>query len=468
MGNTNLADKPKKNLVGGFEKLAYCNFFVGQNMVFMVITNFITIYFANTLGIDMKITGLILLLARIWDALVDPVLASVIEKSHFKLGKFKPWVRLASVTVPLFTWLCFGFQDYLLDQTMGFRIAFVTIIYVLWGTIYAASDAPAYAMATAITPVQEERNFLLSYNTLFGLVGILVAMIGFPLINAAFGTKIDENTINYNWTASVGIFMLIAMVFMLFIFVCKERVSHEGQKVPTTAEIFKAVIHNKYLLLVVIVMLVANGLNFVQGLAAFLAKDIYGDPNSVMLIMVAQMLPMIVVAPLTPMLIKKFGKIKLMNFSFISIAVFSVLIALFARSNIGIYAILSVIKGLLSGPFMIAFSILFADCVEYYAYKTGERHEAITFAARTFVSKLISAFSGGLGVIIIGFFGYKSATADEVVVQSATALNGLWWVTNLGPAIGAIIAFIIFSKFYDLSEEKVKMMIEANVKSAKA
>ncbi len=103
--------------------------------------------------------------------------------------------------------------------------------------------------------------------------------------------------------------------------------------------------------------------------------------------------------------------------------------------------------------------IFTADCVEYGHYKTGIRKEGITFSVQTFSTKLGSAVSAALSLWIIGAYGYDGTIDPDIATQSAETLNGIWITTSLIPISGLIIAFIIFTLFYDLTEAKVAEMV---------
>ncbi|OCT15985.1 hypothetical protein A8709_10215 [Paenibacillus pectinilyticus] len=441
-----------------FERISYDMFFTGQNIIYMVLSTFLGVYYTGNLGIPATAVAAILLVARIWDAFMDPLLATVIEKSNFKIGKFRPWVLMAAFTVPLFMLLCFSFNDFLIGQSLVVRIIYASVTYFIWGTLYAAADAPAYALSTAMTPVPEERNLLLSYNKLTGLIGVIIGMVLFPTI---------LNATDNNYFISVLVMSVIAFLTMIMIRFTKERVKQEGRKQPAVSEIFKSIAGNKYLVLIVLIGIIANGTNFAMTLTPFVALDIYGDSTKVTAMLGLGIIPMLLIAPLSPLLIRKFGKKNLAVFSFAATAIFSILIYFFAKDNYMLYLLLSLIRGLLSAPFIIVSALFFTDCIEFDDYTNGKRFEAVTFAAQTFMSKLVGAISGGVGMWIIGVAGYKAAVAGETVTQTPSALNALWAAMNIGPAVGSVIAIIIMLKFYDLSEDKVQMMIESNLQKTK-
>lgn len=162
------------------ERVSYYTFFTGQNIIFMFVTIFISIYYTSVLGLSAGTVGIIFLLARVWDAVNDPILSVLVERSRFKGGKFKPWVNAIALAVPLATVLVFAFGDYLAEQPMWLRIVYAFITYVGWGMLYTVSDAPAYAIGTVMTNNKDERNVIYSFVRFGGFVGMVIAMISAP------------------------------------------------------------------------------------------------------------------------------------------------------------------------------------------------------------------------------------------------------------------------------------------------
>lgn len=436
------------------ERVSYNSFWLGQNVLFITVTSFLAVYYTATLGIPATVVGTLLLVARLYDAAMDPILATFIERFKLRSGKFRPWVFLAAITVPLLTVLCFGFQEQLVQQDLGIRIAYATITYLLWGTAYAASDGPGYALGSVMSPEPAERNVILSNNHVTGLIGIIIGIIAVPQLLAATAD---------NWFITLGVIGLIGFLAMLPIRAAKERVSGDGRERPSIPQIWRAVLSNKYLMLTVVMGLIVNGANFVTTLAPFVASDIYKDPTGASLLLLVTILPVIFIAPFGGRLIRRFGKIKLLAFSLLVGAVLSVLAFFVARDSFMILLVISLLKGIVLAPQIFMFSLLFADSIEYDFYTNKRRYEAATFAMQTMMAKAATAISGAIGLWVIGLAGYQSSVGGATVVQPDGALGALWAVFNLGAAIGSIIGAVILLKFYDLTEEKLKLMVADNL-----
>lgn len=455
------AKKPKEGMAKPVfvtslrERLSYNSFWLGQNVLFIIVTSFLAVYYTSALGIPATVVGTILLFARLYDAVIDPVLATLIERLHLKRGKFRPWVFLAAITVPVFTVLCFGFQGALAHQDLAIRIAYATVTYLLWGTVYAASDGPGYALGSVMSPEPAERNVILSNNHVAGLIGILLGIAALPQVLAA--------TAN-NWLLSIGVFGVIGCLAMLPIRVAKERVSAEGRERPSIAQIWRGVLRNKYLMLTVVIGLIVNGANFATTLAPFVAGDIFHSPQSASLLLMLTILPVVIIAPFGGRLIRRFGKIPLLAFSLIAGAVLSVIAFLFCRESFTLMLAVSALKGVVLAPQVFMFSLLFADSIEYDYYTNKSRYEAATFSMQTMMAKAGTAISGAVGLWVIGLAGYQSSVSGATVTQSAGAVDAMWAVYNLGAAIGSAIGAVILLKFYDLTEAKLAVMVAENKK----
>ncbi|MFV0467166.1 MAG: MFS transporter [Lachnospiraceae bacterium] len=427
------------------ERLGYYSYFIGQNMIYIFVTLYLSVYFTTNLGIPAATVGVIFLIARVWDAINDPLLSVIIERSHLKGGKFKPWIKSVAILIPVLTVLNFSFTNALTAMPISIRTIYALVMYILWGMAYTISDAPAYALATVMTDQASEKNRLISYAKFAGMIGLLFSMVVSPIL-------VDKTG---NWfLVAVGI-SLIAFVFLNMTFMAKERVK-STQNSPTLSDILSVLFKNKYMIVIVITIVVINGFNFAMTLTPFLTEYVYHDASLTAVILGLSSVPMVIVAPLAPRLIDKFGKNKLMIVSMLATLILSVLTFLVARDSFVLFMILSVLKFLLSGPLLIITALYFTDIIEYEFYTSGRRLEAVTFSVQTFTNKAVSALAGAFPMFLLGLFGFVESTGTETVVQSTQVVNGIWLIYNLGPALGALIGLIVFVKFYDLDEAKVE------------
>ena len=430
------------------ERMGYYSYFVGQNIVYIFITLFISVYYTTALGIPPAVVATIILVARVWDAINDPMLSILVEKSNFKGGKFKPWITAVAFIIPIMTVIIFSFTDTLATAPLSMKVTFASITYILWGMIYTISDAPAYALATIMTKNLDERNSLISFSRIGALVGIMGAMVVGPIL-------VDKT--GGNWFISSLILSTIALLFLIQVKNTKERVMSK-QKSPTLRQIIGAIIKNRYVVVTVVTIIFMNGFNFALTITPFLAEHVYGDAKLTSAILGITMMPMLIGAPLLPRFIRMFGKNILMKFSLIVIIIFSILIFFTSKDNFVLFLVLSFIKMTLSSFSMIIGALFFADAIEFDYYTNGTRYEAAIFSAQTFSNKAMGAVSGAGGMYLLALFGFKESVAGEVIIQTQSAINGIWATYNIGPAVGGILALIAFSLFYNMDEKKLRKL----------
>ncbi len=428
------------------ERFGIYSYFFGQNMIYFLQMMFLSIYFINGLGIPAVVVGQIILIARIWDAVNDPMLSILVEKTNLKGGKFKPWIKSVSIAMPIVTILVFNFTGVLNDASLAVRIAYASVMYITWGMLYTISDAPAFALITVMTSNQEEKNGIISFARLAAMLGVIF----FIVLSAIVGENISMLAI---------VTALLAFIFLQGINFTKERSVVKDSKTPTLKEIVSTIFGNKFLVAYVAASVMYGLTAFGMPLMPFVANDLFQNPAVMQILMLLMIGPVVLAAPIMPKLIKRYGKKTLLNVTYISTIVMGIIMYFAGYNNLPLFIALSFIKGLLAAPLLVVGSLMYSDIIEYSEYTKGDRFEAATFSAQTFSAKALGALSGGLGTILLGAYGYVEGAN---VVQSAETLNGIWVLYNLAPGIGCLIALVVLNKFYTLDEKQVVQMAAEN------
>ncbi len=423
------------------ERLSYGGYFVGQNIIFITVLSFLAMFYTDVVGLSTGAVATLFLVARIWDAVNDPILGSLVDRATPKKGKFKPWVSATIVLMPIATILVFWNMKG--GGTVNLTYAYIT--YILWGMIYTISDVPIFALATSMTDNLDERVSLISIGRFAaGIAGMIASVVGAPLI-ASLGFQ-----------TSVMILMAIAFITMVPLhFIVKERVLHPKKDKVTLKSMATAVFKNKYLLAFYGSAICILSFNFGTTIATYFAKWNLGDLSLQAVIMVSSMGIMLFIPLVLPVMIRKWGKRKL-YITFVSIGiVFTLIQYVVGYENFVLFLVINAIKaaGLYTPVLMMG--MFSADCAEYGAYITGQRNEGLTFSIQTFSTKLSQAVAGALPVLLLGVFGYDG----QAEVQTARALEGIWLQMTLFPLIGFVIGLVIFILFYKLKESDVENMI---------
>jgi len=432
----------KNYLTSKAERFSYGAWFVGQNIIYFMVISYLAIFLTDEVGIVEGAVATLFLVARIWDAVNDPMLGSLVDKANLKKGKYKPWVDAVTILMPIITILVF----WNFNGSYGFNLAYASISYIVFGMIYTVSDVPIFALATVMTDNPDERVSIISIGRVAAGVASLIIGIIAPQLIASLGY---QSTIIY--------LMIVSFILMFPLrFLVKERVKYKKEDNVTLKSMIKAVASNKYLMIFYLAYIAINATFTSMTIAPYFAKWNMGDIGFNTIMMATMALPIILLPALTPMLIRKFGKRNIFLFGIGSSIIFSIAQYFVGYENVVLFLILNFLKMIgLIAPMMMN-GMFSADCVEYGAYTTGQRNAGMIFSVQTFSTKLGSAISSALALTIISYFGYRGTAP----VQTAEALNGIWITLTLVPIIGLVIAFIIFGKYYDLNEDDVQKMID--------
>ncbi len=426
------------------ERLSYGGFFLGQNMIYVLQLQFLVYFYTEYVGLTLGATTLMLLVARLWDAINDPIMGAIVDKCNFKRGKYLPWIRAATILVPLSTFLLFVE----LDASYTTKLIYAYATYLLWDMMYTVSDSPIFSLSTVMTSNLYERDKLQAY----GRVAAAIAAI----TSAAFMSMKGM----LGWQGAVGVYCLVAFLVMVPLsFTAKERIVHRSSEQLSFVRLFLYLFKNKYLLIFYAGYLAINGTNTLQIVAVYFANSNLGDEGLLTIILATTILPVILIAPLLPAMIQKLGKKRLTIYSCLLAIALSILQYFAGYESFGLFLALSTVRVMVMQIPLLIYGMFTADCIEYGAAVNGERAVGIAFSLQTLVTKLTGALAATLVLTLMSYFGYVEQSSH----QTESALEGIWIILTLVPAIG-YVGMLIAMYFYRLDERAVAVYMEANLK----
>ena len=458
MGKT---EKPVINWQTSFsERNSYLVYFTGQNIFYFLVASYLTTYLMMT-GIDMAKAGVVVLAVKVWDAVNDALFGAIFDKIKFKSGqKCLPWVRISTFLIPVASILLFAIPS-AADENI--KLLWFAVAYIFWDTAYTICDVPIYTMVTTITSNLDERNTLMSRRQIFSGIGI-------ALITGIFTILPSEKVgLSYTWTVVIASIIGAAVMIPIGI-KGKERnyVRSESEENFSLVEMFKYLIHNKYLLVYYGGFIVANSFLTNNTLGIVASYYLFGD-SLFSLVIGAITTPMqLVAAVLVPVVIRKYDKFKIYFWSNVGIIVSSALIFVCGYGNIWIFIALNILRTLPASIVGIMNFMFTPDCAEYGKFKTGTDAKGITFAIQTFSAKITAAIASSMAMIVLGWFGWQEVTASSFeelaasgITQTPEALKGLWLTYALVPVIGYVLSMAFYA-FYRLNDKDVEIMAKAN------
>lgn len=419
----------------------------GQNMIIGVVNSFMLYFYTDIFLIPTLAVTTLMLVARIWDAALTPIVGNIIDKTRTSRGKLKPYLFATILPLGIITIMLF----YAPNLSTNGKLIYAYITYLAFGLIYTFSDVPYWGLASAMTPNPHERTAFISFSRTFHFIGN-----GLPVALVPIFVFLAKDNLKQGYFLT-GLFIGIvgAALFTLAATGTKER-CHVDEKKPTIKENLQYFLVNKPLQLVFF----ANILGFGQGLSVlasmYIATYLLGDANFNVAVVAATGVSGYIGMLLTPSLLKKLNY-KQLYLACAAVGVLSFVAMYFFGSNI--YSILGCL--FVSGfPLGIIGNINFsmiADSIDYVEWKTGRRTEGISISVQSLMIKLISALQVTFVALILSLIAFKQPIEiDKKIIiqqQAQSTLTNLFRFLVFTPIISWILgAAVMF--FYDFVGDK--------------
>jgi sugar (glycoside-pentoside-hexuronide) transporter len=427
------------------ERVSYGVYFLGQCTFYGIVSSYLQIFFTD-IAIPAATVGVIFLVARIWDAINDPLFGILVDRVHLKRGKYKPWLKLSSFLIPVFTIAMFAIPS---GMPGGIKLALASTLYICWGMSYTICDIPIFSVVTAMTGNTNERNRIISYGRIAMFGGSIFIGALMPILYPAIG-----------WFPAVTLFSILGFAAMVPLgYLVKERHVQESAQAPTIGLILQTVAKNRYLMTFFIASIIGSLTNTAIVVGGYFAIYNLGGPQMMIYLNILPLLPVIVLAMLTPMLARKVDKFILYLGSIGINIIFSIILFIVGYSRLPIFLALYTIRTIALYYGGVVGSMFYVDCAEYGLYKTGRNAVAVTMSLSTFTTKVLSAVSGALAMFILGSVGFVTG---EGAVQPETVTRALWIMLSILPVIGTLFSFFILLMGYKLKEKDVQIMARIN------
>lgn len=431
---------------------------VGKDMVYALSASFVMYFYQDVLGLSATFVGLILMVARIFDALNDPFMGVLVAKTRSRWGRFRPWLFTGTVLNAVVLYALFAAPE--LGEA-GMMVYF-SVVYILWGVTYTMMDIPYWSMIPAVTKTPEDReNLSVVGRTCAGVGSALIAMFTMLLVGVLGG---DSERLGFRWVA-----LIVAALFVISEVLCcvffKEN-SQTEMKTAGVGEMFRALFRNDQAIVVVVtIVLINSALYLTSNFIIYFFKYDFGGTDwkgSYTLFSTvggaAQILGMMVVYPL----LRKFlSNTKVFAASLIAaFSAYALLLALCLAGFSGSLPILlipGVVVFACNGMLTVLTTLFLSNSVDYGQLKTGRREESVIFSMQTFVVKAasgVAVFLTGVGLDLIGLVGNTEETGP-IAQQSEATLMGLRLLMTVLPMVVLVCAFFLFREKFTLTDQRV-------------
>ena len=454
----------------------------GQNLIYNIVATGLYFYFQNVICLPAMALGWIMTIARVWDAINDPMMGTIVDKTKTKWGKCRPYLIIFPGIIGVVTILTFINSNYANATTTAQKaliIGWAAVSYVAWGMCFTVCDIPLWGITSLMTEDENDRSKILGLARMVagvGGIGVLVVQIA-QALGTAFVDKLDKSAPDYAELV--------------------QKANQKGFKIMFSNKPFRQILISGILrspiqlLMIVAMTLVtyyyANG-NIMNILATDASGKITGINFKILIglgcVALGLFVGQFVAMGITPLLIKKFEKKTLYNFYSIAGAVPFALIYVFFKISGGdlTSTVWSIVTGICMlfgsaafGGINVLQSVMIADCVDYEEYYNGVRTDGVFFSGQSFITKLAAGLSTIISSVVYSIVGYSGKNVD--ILNKAIA-NGesfitydggtgkgkyaaaMFFLISIPPAIGMLLSAIPTLKYAMTDKEHENILAE--------
>ncbi len=483
------------------ERNMYLTGMFGQNMIYSIVATGVYYYFQNIICLPAVALGWIFTLARIWDAVNDPMMGAIVDKTKSKFGKCRSWLLFAPPVIGIITCLCFVNKSYSEAKLAGnstsmiLIVAWAAVTYILWGMSYTTGDVPLWSMISRMSEDEKDRSILISLSRIIATIGGAIITVAVVPVSQALNTALGKSVTSQSGFIVIGISLTVVST-ILFEFVgigTKERVPSPSSTlsmkesfllmwkcVPFRRLFISGILRSPFQLVMTVVMTLlsyyycdGNLVNLFTNFQTLLAVAISWG---------GLFIGMFVAMAISPVLIKKFDIKHLYNvfsggssipFALVYVIYLSAPTSLAKLGWASLLGICLLIAGAGIGMINVCQSVMISDCIDYEEYNNGFRPDGVFFSGQSFITKFATGIASIISAYAYAAVGYTDVNIEKM---NATLENGASFAVDYAPyakimffllsipsAIGMFIAIIPTLK-YEITQKKHQEMLDELIK----
>ncbi len=425
---------------------------VGRDMLYSIVSMYLMVFLTEVLNLPDStmwwMTGALLIL-RIFDAVNDPFMGFLVDNTHSRFGKFKPWIVIGGIIGGILTVLLFF--DF--GLTGAKYVVLFVIVYLLWDLTYGANDIAYWSMLPSLTLDQKEREKTGAFARICANVGMFAVVVGIIPVTTALGG--DKRA----WQITAIAIVLITWAFLCFtVFGVKEDKSiHVKQENTSLREMIRVLFKNDQLLFTAISMaLFMIGYCTTTTFGVYYFKYAYQDENMYSIFAAVLGVSQLAALAVFPLFSKRYSRKALYAFSTLLVVV-GYVIFFFSPMNmlfIGASGILIFIGEAFIQLLMLMF---LTDTVEYGQWKLGHRNESITFSVQPFINKIGGAIASGIVGATLIISGINAAETPQDVTESGLMIMKLSML--ILPLVFIAAGYLIYRRKFKIDKEMFDQII---------
>lgn len=468
----------------------------GQNIIYNIVSTGLYYYFQNVICLPAMALGWIFSIARVWDAINDPMMGVIVDKTHSKWGKCRPWLIFCPSIICIITCLGFANANYATAKaagnstTMVLIVAWAAVSYILWGMSYTVGDIPLWGIISRMSEVEKDRANLISLSRIVAAIAGGVSMVAIVPVAQAINGSEQPNGQKGFIIVGVALTIVASILFQVTGLGVKERVPMTEES-KSMKDSFKLMWNCKPFRRVLISGILRAPIQLLMNIAMTLLTYYYCDgdltnafkqPSKLVILLIVAggiFIGQFAAMGVCPSLIKKFGAKKVYNVASV-VGVFPFAIAyifyLIAPTSLATipWAIADglafFVGGASMGAIMVCQSVMITDCIDYEEYHNGYRPDGVFFSGQSFITKFSAGISSVISAVVFAIVGYSDVNIDAMNKAIAAGANfakdyssysnAMWFLITIPPAIGMLLAVIPTIKYEIDQKSHEKMLAE--------
>ncbi len=434
---------------------------VGRDMLYSLVSMYFMFYLTDILKLPNStmwwVIGIIVF-ARIFDALNDPIMGTIVDNTHTKYGKFKPWIAIGALLSGVFTILLF--TDFGLTG-VWYVIAF-SFIYLMWGISFTANDISFWSMLPSLTMDQKGREKIGATARICANIGLFAVVVGIvPLTEALGGLTGSMKTGYLLFTVIVVVFLYIGQSITLFGMKEKKGLFKNENKTTLKGMVF-AIFKNDQLLVTAITMvLFMIGYVTTTSFGIYFFKYAYGDEAMYSVFALVLGVSQIIALLVFPLFSKHYSRKQLYTGGTI-LVVLGYIVFFFSPMNM-IYIGLAGVLIFVGQAFIQLLMLVFlTDTIEYGQWKFGKRNDSVTFSIQPFINKMGGAIASGIVGITVIISGINTATSATDVTNEGLLYMKIAML--ILPLLFIVTGYVIYFFKYKIDKKMYEEIVADLIK----
>jgi len=429
---------------------------IGRDMLYALVSMYLIYYLTDVMrhpdSVLWWLTG-ILLVARIFDAVNDPVMGVIVDNTRSRFGKFKPWIAIGALFTGLFTILMY--TDFGLRETS--YLIYFAVIYFFWDISFTANDIGYWSMLPSLSMDQKEREKIGAFARICADAGLFAVVVGIVPITQALGNILGSMTKAYFvFAVAISVIMWAGQCITLF-GVRELKGVFKTEETTTLKEMFKVIFHNDQLLYTTISMaLFMIGYTTTTSFGIYFFKYAYGDEEMYSVFALILGITQIIALAIFPLFSRRFDRKKLYTGATM-LVVLGYLLFFVSPMNMIFIGAAGILVFLGEAFIQLLMLMFLADTIEYGQWKLGKRNDSITLSLQPFINKIGGAIASGIVGATVIISGISSAESKADVTGKGLIIIKMSMFVL--PLILIVVGYLIYRYKYRIDEEMFREIV---------